>query len=198
MKLNEIINMHQHDSKQFSLSSFDMDTKKWLGMTEGGCEIFELYTHDKSNPYRLLGIFKMPEFKLRSSLIGKYDKGYFVIEDAYTPPEFKRQGFATTLYYTLVKHCGLKLMSDKGQTPEGRQFWTSLRKNRLGIKILNVDTGEIVSDDGTIPEDELYTNWPELNHYRLIYEETCLFNSIGSNQIVRPGMLFTHIDGKNE
>lgn len=192
MKLNEIYPInHSHNSKRYSLTDFNVDNQSTVGYSEGGTVITKC-THKKDSRVIL--------YKL-SSKSGEYLSGvvgynfhykntdYFCILDVFTSSEHRQKGHATALYTSLVKKYGIKLISDKQQTPDGIKLWNRIGKI-LTVKVLDVETDQFVSRQH-VSDDELYNNHPE--RYLLVAEH----NSVGINKfgvpLIGDGLLEDHL-----
>ena len=206
MFLDEIHKSPQHSVRRLQLTDVKFNTKILIGPAEGWLNIYKVKTKDPTAYIYYLANENKSDDML-SYVMGidytLHGTQYFIIGDAFTSENNQKKGYASALYYSLVKKYNVKILSDKAQTPHGKALWDNLRK-KISAKIINVSTGEIYPDDNTITQDELYTN-DGIDKYRLVLEDTIYEQNTSTIPnvgigILRPYLMFTADDdtGKYE
>lgn len=199
MKLTEIRMVNTISHKRFSVDDFDSTNQQSVGFGEGGTQIKKMSAH--KDPRVLLYALYTKDGTLLSCVTGynaPYDGStFFVILDVYTPAEYRQQGYATALYTALVKKYGMKLMSDKEQTPSGRQLWNGISKV-LNVSVLDASTGT-TTPRSQVSDDEIYVDDP--NRYLLIAEQhNHPIDSVGTphiqDGILEDYIIYTHPDNE--
>lgn len=200
MKLDEIHLVGSHDSKRYTYDDFDESTAV-IGYSEGGTIIRKSTAH--KDPQVVMYSLHTPNGEFVSGVVGyPHTYGgteYFVILDVFTPLQYRRMGYATALYTSLVKKYGLKLMSDKKQTSDGKNLWSTIGRV-LDVSVLDASTGNKVPRSG-VSDQQVYITEPD--RYLLIAEHTkSLIETIGnatiSDGIVDDYKVFTHPDNEGK
>lgn len=175
MNLNEIKLVFDKNTKpHYNITDFDKKTI--IGYSEGNTLLVQSKSY-KDQRVILIGLYNKEE--LLSSIMGYFfefnDIEYFKILDVFTPIEFRNQGYATSLYTTLVRKYHFKLMSDNEQTNDGKRLWVGISKI-LNVRVLDAMTNTIITKD-MVSDEDIYFN--ESNRYLLIAEHI----STGIDQI---------------
>lgn len=201
MKLDEIHLVGSHDFKRYSYEDFDADNSTKIGFSEGGTVIRRSVARKDAR----VVMFSLHDTdgELLSSVVGyphTIDQTeYFVVLDVFTASNYRRKGYAIALYTSLVKKYGLKLMSDKKQTSDGKDLWSAIGQV-LDVSVLDASTGEKLSRS-EVPNQQVYITEPD--RYLLIAEHTeSLIETVGDvtigDGIVDDYMIYTHPDNEGK
>lgn len=93
--------------------------------------------------------------------MGEYIGKVYHVKLARTIDGYQRKGLMTTLYVNLLKNLNIKIASDVSQTEGGWRLWQYLRTQRV-VTIYDTITHETIPDDGTIPDNVLFTDSPSV------------------------------------
>lgn len=186
-----------YGSKRYSLTDFGTNEKTHIGYSEGGTTIYKL-VHPKDSRVLLYALYDKSE-EFVSGVVG-YNSSvknvkYFCVLDVFTPTTHRQKGYATALYVSLVKKYGIKLISDKNQTPDGRKLWDRISKI-LQVKVLDVETDDLVSRE-KVTDDEIYNT--QKDRYLLVAEHTRTGIDKFGMPLIGDGVLedwinYTHVD----
>lgn len=149
------------------LRAYDFENKEPVCFADGKLKVYRVNTKQPTN-YIMYALFCDGE--LGVFVIGILNGVDFTISATETIAEYRRRGFASALYISLINKVGLRLHSDGGQTEDGWALWQFIRKH-ANITIIDTIDHNTYKDDGTIPDNHLYTDSPFIGpRFKLIAE----------------------------
>ena len=172
MKLDEIVMVNNQSEQPYNFDNITQQSGKQIGTAEN-IPVWKFSTSDpKQVAYALV-----LDGSIVSIIIGtplQLDKSYLMVQQTWTDPTHRGKGYAPALYVALVEKFNLALISDKKQTPGGKQVWNKIRQI-LKVRVFDNTTRQFV--DG-LTDAEIYSD----ERYRLIAEHEGLFNNALLNE----------------
>ena len=191
MKLQEITKIVSQTTSAINFAEFDIDNAQLVAHAEGGLPVIKAKNKNSSDTFLFFVVVDNKNVAcVVGSMVNQFNHTFFVIYRAWTDPDYRLRGYMTALYVALVKHVGLKILSDKQQSPEMVSLWKQLNNIRP-VKVIDTTTGTII-DRNQVTDTEVYNDGDQ---YRLLLEHTndTWIPDIDSN-VVADYMIYTHPD----
>lgn len=198
-ELDEIHLVVDQVNRNFSLSDFDLDTGQMVSKNEPSYEVWKYKA--KNDPRLILFVLRSEESTptdIISAVVGHFDPNdYFVIQQAWTDPQMRQQGFITSLYKTLHDRLQMSLASDLKQGPAMAKVWKKLPFDQ---KVFDRKTKKLIPRE-QVGDEEIYNN-DDPTRYRLIIEHTSRYSDFGvegvGDTIISEYEFYTHPSNKGK
>lgn len=194
MKLSEIYRTGPQATSNIPLNAFDLNNLKQVATGEGGIPIVMTHAID-SKQLLLYGITL--NNKLICYIAGELHNingvEYFIIGGSWADIQYRKRGYMTSLYTTIIKILKVKILSDQKLSDDAIDLWNSISKNH-NVQVLDIKNNKILPRN-QVPDNKIFQNQnPNLDDYRLILEYiTPTIPPIGSG-ILHDYLVYTHLN----